>query len=66
MESKPPVVTYRWVAKEPHTGRWKELTWSMTEEDAAEWARKEGTSIARINGSKEVRTDVDGRHGGAR
>jgi hypothetical protein len=35
MESKPPSVTWRWVAKEPRTGRWKELTGAMNEEDAA-------------------------------
>jgi hypothetical protein len=63
MEPKPPTVTWRWVAKEARTWRWKELTWAMTEEDAAEWSSKNGhCAIARINGSKEVRTNVDGRH----
>lgn len=62
MTTRPPVEKWLWVAKEPRTGRWKELTWMMTESEAAEWARKEGTSIARIKGSKEVRTDVEGRH----
>jgi len=63
MESKPPVIVYRWVAKDARTDRWKELTWTMTEADAADWSSKNGhCAIARINGTKEERTDVDGRH----
>jgi len=35
----------------------------MTEEDAAKRAVSSGgTSMARINGSREEHTDVDGRH----
>lgn len=34
----------------------------MTEQDAIEWARKEGVEIERIEGSCEDRTDLDGRH----
>jgi hypothetical protein len=33
----------------------------MTEENAREWARMEGAELERVEGSEEVRTDVDGR-----
>ena len=66
MDQKPPTITWRWVAKESRTGRWKELTWRMTEEDAAQWSAANGhCAMARINGSRQEHTDVDGRHGGA-
>jgi hypothetical protein len=34
----------------------------MTEKEAQDWAKKEGVKIERIDGSKEVGTDVDGRY----
>lgn len=47
-------MTWRWVAKEARTGRWKELTWAMTEKDAEQWSAANGRcQIAHINGSRE-------------
>jgi hypothetical protein len=44
------------VAKEARTGRWKELTWAMSEEDVVKWSVANGCcKIARINGSREER-----------
>ena len=56
------VAVYRWRIKDKRSGRWRVLRWMMTEEDAADWARKEGVEIERVEGLREVRTDVDERH----
>jgi hypothetical protein len=43
-------------------GGWRELSWEMTEADAAEWARKNGIErIEKVSGSEKVYKDVDGR-----
>lgn len=42
--------------------RWRELSWEMTEADAAEWARKNGVErIEKVPGSEKRYEDVDGR-----
>ena len=56
------VTVYRWRIKDKRTGRWRVLRWSMTEQNAIDWARKDGVEIKRVEGSREDRTDVDGRH----
>jgi hypothetical protein len=54
---KPPTILWRWVAKDVRTGRWKELTWAINEEDAAKWAAaNDHCRNARINGTREERT----------
>ena len=42
-------------------GGWRELTWEMSEADAAEWARKNGYEIEKVPGSGKVYEDWDGR-----
>jgi hypothetical protein len=43
-------------------GGWRELTWEMSEPDAAEWARKNGFErIEKVPGSEKRYEDVDGR-----
>ena len=50
----PKIITWKWLARDPRTGRWKELSWGMTEEQAAKWSINNGcTQIARISGSQE-------------
>jgi len=47
-------------------GGWRDLSWKMTEAEAADWARANGVErIERVEGSEEVRTDLDGRQGRA-
>ena len=45
-------------------GGWRELTWEMTEADAANWAAKEGFErIEKVPGAGKVYQDLDGRQG---
>ena len=41
---------------------WRELTWEMSEADAAEWAKKNGfDQIEKVPGSEKHYEDVDAR-----
>lgn len=51
-----PITLYSWRRKDPGTGRWRVLRWKMTDDDAREWAAKEGAELERAPNSEEVRT----------
>jgi hypothetical protein len=54
-------VTSPWRKK----GRWRKLTWEMSEAKAAEWARATGIEkIEKVLGSEKHYVDVGGRQGG--
>ena len=64
----PDNVTILWrreVRDEKRRSGWRELTWRMTEDQAAAWARANTTEVRRVEGSREERRDVDGRYPGA-
>jgi hypothetical protein len=64
MSTDEPSVVYRWEVREAkRRSGWRLLTWMMTEEDAAKWARTNETEVRRVEGSREERRDVDGRPG---
>jgi hypothetical protein len=43
-------------------GGWRELSWEMSEPDAAEWAKKNGFDrIEKVPGSEKCYKEVDGR-----
>lgn len=59
-----PITLYSWRRKDPRTGRWRELRWKMTDEDAQAWAAKEGAELEKVLNSAETRIDIDGRQQG--
>ena len=52
------VTLYSWRQKDSNTGRWRTLSWKMTELDAAEHASVYGVEIERVEGSAEVRQPI--------
>ena len=52
------ITLYSWRRKDPRTGRWRKLTWKMTEEDARGWARKETVEIEQVEGSAQERQPI--------
>ena len=54
------VTLYSWRRKDPRTGRWRKLTWRMTEASAAEHAKVYGVELEKVAGSEEVREDLRG------
>jgi hypothetical protein len=59
-----PLKVYSWRIKDetsPWRNKrkpWRELTWKMTEEDAAAYGRKHALDIQRVEGSEEIRPPV--------
>lgn len=41
-------------------GGWEVLNWSMTEADAAQWARNNKVELEKVEGSREERQDYYG------
>ncbi len=59
-----PVIYWKWRVRDPkRRSGWRELSWRMTPEHAEQWAKSNDAEIQRVEGSEEVRTDVDGRQG---
>jgi len=56
-----PLTLNSWRRKDPRTGRWRVLAWKMTDENARQWAAKEGAEIEKVPNTEEVTTDVSGR-----
>jgi hypothetical protein len=54
------VIQWKWRARGKLIREWRELSWRMTEAEAAAWSKAEGREIKRIEGSAEERTDVRG------
>jgi hypothetical protein len=52
------VIKWKWRARGKLNREWRELSWRMTEKEAAAWSNSEGREIERIEGSAEVRTDL--------
>ena len=55
------ITLYPWRRKGPLTGRWRVLRWKMTDEDAKQWAEKEGAELEKVPGSDKVRSDAWGQ-----
>jgi len=55
----------RWRIKDKRTGHWRTLRWQMSEEDALDWAAKEGVEIQQIENSAEVRKPIETDWGGS-
>jgi hypothetical protein len=56
------IIVYRWRIRDPkRRSGWRELTWSMTEEEAAKWAATQGVvEYEKVEGSAEKRTPLPG------
>jgi hypothetical protein len=54
------VIKWKWRARGKLNREWRELSWRMSEQEAAAWSKSEGREIERIEGSAEVRTDLRG------
>ena len=57
------IILWRWRARGKLDRKWRELRWSMTEEQAAAWSKAEGRDIEKIDGSAEERVDRRGEIG---
>jgi hypothetical protein len=56
-----PVIVYAWEVRAPKRfSGWRKLTWKMTEDAAAAWAKNNGAEIRVVEGSEEVRMPVEG------
>jgi hypothetical protein len=56
-----PVIVYAWEVRAPKRfSGWRKLTWKMTEDAAAAWAKTNGAEIRVVEGSEEVRMPVEG------
>ena len=60
-----PITLHSFRRKDPSTNRWRVLRWKMDNDQAKEWAAKEGAEIEKVPGSEEVRIPVSG-HGAVR
>ena len=63
MSAKPHSV-WQWKAFKPGKRPGKVLRWSMTDEQAAEFAKREGVRLEKVTGSEEIRTPREIYEGG--
>ena len=53
-EREPVSLVWRWDVRDPKRGSaWRRLAWTMSEEDASDWAQVEGVEIRKVAGSRE-------------
>ena len=56
--TKAPAVLCQWRLRNVEKrGGWEVLSWTMTEGDAAEWARNNKVELEKVSGSREDRQD---------
>ena len=52
-----PLVLWLWEMKDPRSSSgWEMLSWRMSEETAAEWAKANGAELRKVEGSREERS----------
>jgi hypothetical protein len=52
-----PITVYLWEEKQPN-GRWRKLNWHMTEEAAADRAKREGRELRKLPWGEETREAI--------
>jgi hypothetical protein len=56
--TKPRAVAWCWEMKVSSTGLWRQLSWRMTEEDAAAHAKRSGVELRKVEGSGQELQDI--------
>jgi hypothetical protein len=53
-------ILHSWRMKDPRSGRWRQLKFKLSDDDARKWIEKEGVELEKIASTEERRHGSEG------